>query len=205
VEGTHLVGQTDADVQSVLAVDENTLAAPPVLCRQFTNLRSLVVIQSYLDFMPAVSFAECRNLEQLELPYNRIYQITDEVFINSPNLTILNLSHNRLNRISDRPFVGTSIRVLDLSYNQIMIFNPEWDQPINETLQELDVSYNRIQIIGTETFGNIRNLRNLVLNGNFMFEIGGKFRDQSNILILNYFSTQQFCVQHLCKLFKDTI
>ncbi|KAL7015051.1 hypothetical protein ACKWTF_016263 [Chironomus riparius] len=171
VSGEHLADREDSDVISVIAMFQSTRNIPPVICRQFTALRDLVAMSSFVEVLSQQSFSECRALERLDLSYNEIATVDDNTFVNSPLLRELNLANNRITRLNSNSFAGTRIRVLTLSNNRLFEFSPEWDRPIENTLEELDLYRNYIQQIESTTFSNLRALRNLDLNNNFIIGI----------------------------------
>lgn len=175
VAGEHLADREDSDVLSVIAMFQSTRNVPPVICRQFNALRDLVVMSSFVEVISQQSFSECRALERLDLSYNEIATVDDNTFSNSQLLRELNLANNRITRFNPNSFAGTRIRVLGLSFNRLFEFSPEWDRPIEGTLEDLDLYRNYIQQVESTTFANLRALRNLNLNNNFIISIAGKF------------------------------
>ena len=174
IAGEHLADREDSDVLTAAAVFQSTQNIPQILCQQFTQLRDLVVMASFVEELTQQSFSNCRALERLDLSYNEIATVDDNTFANSPLLRELHLGHNQITRLNPNSFAGTAIQILDLSYNRLFEFSPEWDQPIANTLEELDLLHNYIQQIQSNTFSNLRALRILTLNDNSLMNIDGE-------------------------------
>ena len=83
------------------------------------------------------------SMETINLAYNAIPEIFSDMFINLPNLSNINISHNS---ISD-PFLnltGTpTIKILDLSYNNIKYLSVEFLQEL-DSIHELYLSHNQM-------------------------------------------------------------
>jgi Leucine-rich repeat (LRR) protein len=123
ISGQHLSGFGNADVLTVSAYVQNTQNVPSVICRQFPNLESLIMIYSEIQDVTADAFSECRHLVYLNLNHNAIRQLPDNWLRNSENLESLNVFDNLISEISESAFAGTKIDNLDLTENHLESVN----------------------------------------------------------------------------------
>ena len=106
------------------------------------------------------------NLQVLDLSYNNMNRIEDNVFRSLVNLKTLRLTGNELDTITSQTFKGlTSLQVLDLSENDISNIQ---ESPFTDLqkLQELDLSRNSISTVSPIAFLGLVSLRSLALDNN---------------------------------------
>ncbi|XP_070497778.1 uncharacterized protein [Chironomus tepperi] len=166
VDGEHLAGSSDSDVEVIEVRNQNTRIIPNIICLQYRNLRVLTYFNSHLDLLTQRNINECRHLTSLMIYQNDLREIPNYAFQNNEAIVHLELGFNKINRIGDFAFVGTSVESLDLAGNDLQMFNPRWFEPINSTLQNLDLLNANIRAIPQNAFRNIRNLRSLALSRN---------------------------------------
>ena len=84
VEGTHLTGLSNEDVELVNAYSGNSRIIPSVICRQFPNVYHLTVMSINVEELTPAAFAECRNLVDVFLVFNQITSVPANTFAHSP-------------------------------------------------------------------------------------------------------------------------
>lgn len=130
-----------------------------------SNLHSLnLAHMNITDINEFFSRFQHQKLHQLDLSYNRIYEIRSHSFYYFTNLQSLDLSNNNLETVSD--FDGLSdLLYLSLANNDISKILMT-DLEGLHTLQHLNLSYNRLQIVDDSPFENLWDLKNLDLSHN---------------------------------------
>ncbi|CAG9811907.1 unnamed protein product [Chironomus riparius] len=171
VDGEHLAGSSDNDVEVIEIRNQNTRIIPSIICNQYRNLRVLTIFNSHLDLLSERNLNECRHLTSLMIYQNDLRELPNYALLNNDAIVHLELGFNRINRIGDFAFTGTAVESLDLAGNDLMMFNPFWFEPINSTLQHLDLLNANIRAIPANPFRNIRNLRSLVLSRNPLWSL----------------------------------
>jgi Leucine-rich repeat (LRR) protein len=166
IDGEHLPGRTNADVDIINIVRQNTRNIPSILCEQFPNARSFIAVDSNIEFLYDSSFAACRNLTVINLWSNLISEVPANTFVHNPLLNNLLLGSNRIERLNADSFSGTAIEFLDISNNNLDSFDPDWFNSINDTLRTLDLLLNNIQVLPADAFRTIRDLEILILSFN---------------------------------------
>lgn len=185
VPGQHLPNRTDADVQALRGIGQNTANIPKRICYQFQNIVNFTLISSRVTTLSQGSFAYCGNVERIELQRNELQEIPNESFYAAENLRFLDLNSNRLRTLNENSFVGTKIEFLDLNFNDFETLDPAWLQPINETLTILEMMTNEMTSLPNAAFGNLRTLRSLNIGVNFFTSLpDDTFRGLSNLEIL---------------------
>lgn len=166
IEGDHQSGLTNNDVVLANAFYQNSRTIPSVICRQFPNLESMMIVSSGVEVIFTESFEHCRNLEQLFINQNRLQTIWPFSFQNSPRLRILDLAYNEISFMHQSTFRGTAIEHLELSFNRLPTYNPVWTADISSTVTYLDLSFNQITTLPDAAFSNLTALNNLQLSSN---------------------------------------
>jgi len=192
--------------------------------KDLNRLRVLDMADNKIKSIAKGAFMNMENLETIYLEDNSIDTISNEAFHNLPKLSTLNLAYNSISRMSfdwlDQ--VGTlsaikldvshnsigelsanrsgwsaysSVRSLDLGYNNIKYITRNYFEPIRSSLTHLvlrhnqltnisrdiysemehlhwlDFSNNRIQLVDSDAFINTKSLQVLLLDHNEISEI----------------------------------
>lgn len=119
ISGEHLDGFSDSDVTIVRATNQLTTIVPSIICRQFTNVTSLIVASCQVHEITTQSFEHCSQLEVINLYLNRIVVVSANSFVNNINLRSVDLTDNYIEGLSVDTFNGSSIESLTLDYNEI--------------------------------------------------------------------------------------
>ncbi|KAI9550756.1 hypothetical protein GHT06_013401 [Daphnia sinensis] len=199
------------------------------------HLKILNLEENKITRIAKGAFQNIENLEYISLDGNMISTIEAEAFHNLPKLETLNLGHNSLEKLSfdwlDQ--VGTlsaikldvshnliqqlssnrtgwssysSIRSLDLGYNNISFISRNYFEPIRSSLTHLvlhhnqlrnisrdvysdmqhllwlDISNNNIQLVDSDAFANAKSLQVLLLDHNDISEIYQDMLSRSSTL-----------------------
>lgn len=100
------------------------------------------------------SLDNLRHLEQLDLGFNNMAQLPEDLFCPLSNLKVLNLTQNRLTGFG-------SFGLIDPSTGQLCL----------QELQRLDLSYNDIAFLSETGVASLKNLQALYLQSNRITEI----------------------------------
>lgn len=167
IDGDHLSSHSDDDVVSLEAENQQSSVIPQVICRQFRNLSYIYMINSQVEVFTAATLAECTQLVSLTLDSNRIVELGENFFLNTPHLALLSMAANRITRVSRNAFANlTNLILLDLELNEIDTIDGDFLQSAAESLYYLILSGNRLTNIPAGTFRNLRQLTFLDLSSN---------------------------------------
>ncbi|KAL7013585.1 hypothetical protein ACKWTF_015477 [Chironomus riparius] len=171
IEGDHLEGSNDSSVQLLRASQQTTFNIPSIICRQFSNIKELIVILSQVQVITQSSFAGCSVLETLKIYYNTITDIPPYTFINNPLLSFVDIASNRITRLEPGVFRGTSVKSLSIDENQLTTFDGSWLTDVSESLTILNLRKNLITALPSQAFVQLRNLEFLDLDSNQLSDI----------------------------------
>lgn len=167
------------------------------------------------------SFDALRDIETLNLAENNLRSIPAGSFCEHTSLQILNLTQNRIRStesigFSTQPCSGEGdLRILDLSYNELISIPENWGASKLRRLQQLNlqhnnitdisaealsglvslrifnISYNNLETIPSGLFAGARDLQEIHLQNNKLFEIPkGLFHRLEQLLILDISGNQ---------------
>jgi Leucine-rich repeat (LRR) protein len=173
VPGQHLDGRSNDDVKIIDIIFQNTRNIPSIICQQFPNVEYFIAMGNNIDVITTRSFAGCRELEYLNLFNNHIVHIPALTFVNNTDLEELELGMNRIETLHPLSLEGTSLEYIDLAMNRINVFDPTWFEAVNDTLHSLDLLSNGISRLSEDAFRTVRNLETLVLSSNPLTNIPG--------------------------------
>ncbi|KOB74993.1 Tartan/capricious-like protein [Operophtera brumata] len=150
--------------------------------KTLVSLQHLNLSNNELDHLELGSFkisdSKVGNLEVLDLSYNALTDLTDEVLLELPSLYTLYLNGNRLIKLSDNCFGGLKfLNALYLQYNDLETLNITL---VNlKSLTYLDLSYNHLKkLTGYET-NRLQNLEVLNMSHNEIETVDGNCFIQS--------------------------
>jgi len=101
-----------------------------------------------------VSFLHSKQLELLDLSFNKMNNLPDDIFCSLANLKLLNLTHNRISNFG-------SLGIVDHLTGHLCL----------QELEELDMSYNRIPFLSKTGVASLKNLHSLFLQHNLITEV----------------------------------
>ncbi|XP_075190397.1 toll-like receptor 8 [Anomaloglossus baeobatrachus] len=133
----------------------------------FPNLAYLDLSYNKLDFASFGAFKELKQLEVLDVSYNRHYFIVEGVthhlnFIeNLHKLTILNLSWNEISTLTEVEIKSNSLKELRFAGNRLDVLWKPGDIRYLDIFKQftnlsvLDISYNRLRVMPNEALLNL--------------------------------------------------
>lgn len=142
---------------------------PNCLGNFFPNLLHLYVPSSRIKFINRRNFIGMMDLHTLDVRYNEIETLPNDVFLDLFKLEILSLSGNFLKRLPPNAFINLhNLRYIDVSDNEISIFNDEILSS-NLELEEILFDHNRIKSIKAN-FERFKNIGFIDLRGNLCID-----------------------------------
>ena len=131
-----------------------------------TNLETLNLSYNKLTALPEDVFDGLTNLEVLALQENRLEALQQDVFDGLTNLEALNLSDNKLTALPEGVFDGLeSLESLAMNDNPLTAL-PEGVFDGLESLESLALSETELKALPEDVFDDLPNLRVLYLVGN---------------------------------------
>lgn len=189
IGGEHVDNLGDSDVLFVEALLQHTSSFPSIICRQFSSLKYIYILESKLEELTEEAFEKCANLNALILDQNQIRLIPDNVFSSSPDLSLLSFFSNEITQIQSNAFAGTALIYINLDGNLLNRINPDWFSgargnnlmyytiasnnirtlqsnsfPYLPKIVEISLSYNLLTDIANDAFFGLTNLQTLELN-----------------------------------------
>ncbi|XP_014801009.1 PREDICTED: toll-like receptor 3 [Calidris pugnax] len=135
-----------------------------------TNITGLDISHNQLKQLNPANLSRYGQLVYLNTGYNTISKLQPELCQNVPLLRILKLEHNELSKLPDRLFAScTNLTELNLGHNKIRIKNDPFKTL--ENLNILDLSHNSLKSANLGLQQQLKNLRELMLNGNQITEL----------------------------------
>lgn len=147
-----------------LYLDENPLSVVKIFDSGNTLRRlslSKCSLQDRLGYLLQMNF---RFLTELDVSYNLISSLSEDMLQNTPSLEALSLSHNQLTTLPDLRLL-TKLRSLSLSHNSI---DSLADTILPSSLKILSLRGNRIRSIDTTVFSELHQLEELDLSVNML-------------------------------------
>lgn len=129
------------------------------------------------------TFAGLQNITEFDLSGQNITMIRNYGFADMEGLLNLNLSRNHINVIENASFYNLSVRIVDVSYNNISKLNFLSDSLYN--LIELYLNNNNIKILFKNTFDKQNLLQKLDLSENNLLIIEKNSLPLENLQYLN--------------------
>ncbi|KAM3964928.1 18 wheeler [Aphomia sociella] len=161
-----------------------------------TKLESLDLAQNNIKFIPSGVFCPLENLTTLNLTHNRIRTVGQLGFGQGCGLSLhsLDLSHNEIKTLpEDSELLKLrSLRYLYLQHNNISDISSEvFNGLLSLNMRVLNISHNRLQMIPEGLFTNARELREIYLNDNSLYELArGVFHRLEELIVLDLSSNQ---------------
>ncbi|KAG7524417.1 negative regulator of reactive oxygen species [Solea senegalensis] len=153
------------------------------------NIEELQLNYNHIQTLRGDSLLAYPSLNSLSLASNALEKIESDTFQNSKLLKSLNLANNSLHigtqETSDALKKLPGLRALDLSENKL------WDEMVITLLQNLtsleylNLSGNLLQRLDETYFGDLRQLKELDLQRNVIFEIDSAFHGNTKLQRLN--------------------
>lgn len=131
VNGTHLDGRNDSDVQAIALSNQDVGELPEGIELFFPNITVLSGSNLNLSQVSRADLAPHENLQLLVLPNNHIESLDGDTFSSNPSLEYINFSNNQLKNFGSNLFSPlTNLRTLRLLNN--VCFNQYIDNNATE-------------------------------------------------------------------------
>ncbi|KAL7013794.1 hypothetical protein ACKWTF_015582 [Chironomus riparius] len=186
INGDHQPGFSDQNVTEIPFANGLTTNIPQIICRQFANLKIIILDRIGITFVDNNSFRGCGHVERLNLNNNEISSVSVGAFWRNEKLKSLDLSENSIQILPENIFDNLSdLEVLNLSFN-------DFETIPNKTFKELDSLLDlRLAGVGMSRinaawFENLGDLRYLYLYSNEISELSeDSFEDLDDLTLLN--------------------
>jgi len=186
IDGKHIENLGDSDVVFVEALLQHTSSFPSVICRQFSNLKYIYLLESKIEELTREDFEGCTNLNALILDQNEIRIIPDNVFSSSPALSLLSFMSNEVNQIQTDAFAGTKLTYINLDENDLTRINPDWfEESRGDNLLYYMIASNNIRNLQSNAFPSLPKIVEISLSSNPLVGIASDaFFGLTNLQIL---------------------
>jgi Leucine-rich repeat (LRR) protein len=185
---------THGDIRTLGSDHMVTPIVPSIVCQQFPNLEDISLLNYRIEVLTPSAFGNCRLLERLHLPQNRIKAIPDFLFMNNPNLLVVDLHMNRIDELSHNSFAGLDKLVgLNLRGNNLTSLPFGIFDRFNG-IKTLDIGENYVRQLSIEHFGNaLRTLESLMADSNAITAMNHNVFDAATQL-QTLFMSDNLCV-----------
>ncbi|CAO1391626.1 unnamed protein product [Diamesa hyperborea] len=167
IEGIHMDGKTDADVEFIQAFDSVLVKIPEIIFKKFNKLNRFDFQNVQLTTLEEFTFQWGTKLKHINLNSNRIRNIPDRAFHNCENLEQIFIQSNNITSIDLNAFGGltSKLTILNLNNNKITEIQYEHFRPLTN-LKELYLFNNNINVIHPGTFKSLSKLVFLYIHSN---------------------------------------
>ncbi|XP_022129543.2 toll-like receptor 7 [Pieris rapae] len=164
------------------------------------ELQALDLGENNLKAIPSDVFCPLRNLQKLNLTYNKLKSV-DRIGLGkncAPDILSLDISHNELKTLNEDSEIAILRRLqeLKLQQNNISDISSEIFSGLI-SLRILNISHNNLQFIPEGTFSNTKELREIYLNNNKLFELGRAVFHRLEQLFVLDLSNNQLSSAHI--------
>jgi hypothetical protein len=164
VVGEHDSGMAHKDVVVLRNIFSRTRFIPNNIASFFPNLFHLYAPSSRIQSVRRRNFIGMMDLHTLDLRYNEIETLNNDVFLDLFNLEILSLSGNFIKKLPSNAFLNLhSLRYFDVSDNDIALFDDEILS--NLELEEILLDHNQIKNVRAN-FERFKDIGFIDLRGN---------------------------------------
>ncbi|XP_039308071.1 chaoptin isoform X2 [Solenopsis invicta] len=179
----NLQTHTFVDLSALMTINLEDNAIERIERRAFMNMNRLKYINlrgNKIRDIADEAFQNLPELEFLDLGYNNLNEFNFASFDQVGTLSSfkVNVSHNKISRLwmnsttfASLSGVGSNIKVLDLSYNNISDITKYYFKPVEYSLTHLYLSNNQLRNISQGVFGNMPHLQWLDLRYNMLMEL----------------------------------
>ena len=209
INGAHLAGKRDADVQYLFSENNTINFIPQIVLTKFLKLTRLHLInvglslnvrslrncgslkvidfsRNQITFIPADTFKTCSNLEEIFICDNKLRIVDKNAFVGLSKLSRLDLGHNLIEEIQFellQPLIN--LRVLKMMKNNIITIQPNAFRTL-QNLWLLDLDGSQLTEINAVILAPLVNLEQLFLHNNAISTIhSNAFRTLTKLLILS--------------------
>ncbi|XP_037042738.1 carboxypeptidase N subunit 2-like [Bradysia coprophila] len=175
IDGIHLDGFTNADVNFISRRDGSTANIPQIICDTFPNIEHLQLNNAGIITIDNSAFSGCSRVRRIDLHYNRITSISENAFVNLPEVSSISLGDNLLATLPENVFANQSnLTELVLDYNSFEYLPAGLFRPL-KNLKSLFLGYANLTTINNQWFSANSTLNFLNLSGNRLILSPGIF------------------------------
>lgn len=188
IYGEHNDAMTNDDVMVFSNMFTKSKFLPSGIAKMFPNLERFNVASSRVKFVFRKNFVGFKKLRTLDLRFNEIEVLPDDVFIDLFDLEVLTISGNLIKKLLSMAFVSMmELRYFDASDNEIVEFNDEIIL-MSLKLEEILLKNNEIKKIKT-SFERFDRIGFIDLRGN-KCTTAFYLRDQPNYTSITIFQKE---------------
>jgi hypothetical protein len=131
VEGSHLNAKSNSDVHGIWAENEKISFFPQELQKFHSNIKLIYILSSGLKELHQSDLKPFTQLEELNLSFNKIEIIDEDLFEFNSKLAYIHLAGNKIYHINPDVFDNlNSLKSLRLGYNICISKNTENDADV---------------------------------------------------------------------------
>lgn len=207
ITGHHLDQKSDKDVKLIttsLSGSKST-KIPTYLCENFSNIEEIELSNVIeLEIIDGNSFKTCKNLKKLDLRWNKIKKLPENVFASLSKLEYLGLYDNELTKLDKNSFANlTNLRELYLCNNYLKFLPDGIFAPLIN-LEVLFLRYNELTKLHYSWFGDtIKKLNRFNFDSNNITAIDKRIIDNNPELMVIE-GTSNVCVKSEFYSIEDT-
>lgn len=176
-----LLTWVNADFHEILG-QQRDMAASRMLEAYQRQSNRLSLSGLNLISLPEDAFADLKNLQILDLSFNKFASLPETLFAGLTNLKRLDLDKNQLLTLPEGIFTGlTKLEHLHLNYNELSAL-PEKVFAELASLKKLHLYYNQLNNLPEKVFAGLTNLETLELSHNQLSTLPEKSFDRSTNL-----------------------
>jgi len=189
IGGYHIKGKYDGDVQVVshsYGIKDITFGTfSTTFCDKFNNLDNITFVDANIRYLDPSGFKNCKKLETLNLDYNEIREIPEDLLVKNRKLWSFYISSNKLTKLHENTFRSQQeLRRLDLSRNYIKYLPRNIFKPLKK-LDCLSLGRNHLATLDHAWFMSLENLKTLHLYSNGITDLPQNiFNSLNNLWIL---------------------
>lgn len=188
IYGEHNGTMTNDDVMVFSNMFAKSKYLPNGIAKMFPNLERFNVASSGVKFIFRKNFVGFKKLRTLDLRFNEIEVLQDDVFVDLFDLEVLTISGNVIKVLPSMAFVSMmELRYFDASDNEITEFDDNIF-PIAQKLEEVLLENNKIRTIRSN-FGRFNRIGFIDLRDNECIS-AFYLRDQSESLSIKSFQKE---------------
>lgn len=185
ISGQYLHNQSDEDVKSIQSYAKESVSTilPTVLCKKFENVREIIIHGMGLEKINENSLKNCKNLERLQLGWNKIKKLPENAFASQSKMNYLWLNDNQLTKLHEKSFANlTNLNQLNLDCNELEVL-PNGIFAAMQNLQFLFLNNNKLTALHKAWFGDeVKMLKFLFFANNKIISIDEEIFDKNRDL-----------------------
>ena len=190
--GLELIANADAVLS--LNLRNNLILGPELdpdfpidVFKRFPNLKNLCLQGNYLYKIPSKLFSGLRDLQVLDISFNKVININEDAFLDLPKLENLKLCGNVIRELPSKGLFRSlsKLTILELNFNNFRVLKKDvFTGLVN--LTNLYIGYGDLEVLEQGSFNDLRALQYLFLNNNKICSLPcNVFKRLLNLKIVN--------------------